>query len=141
MANAEEIIAAVKILDFPKNEFAVFGGACLALHGIREANDLELFVSEAVKVIQARKAGWVPRSYSGRNYHWVGLVGTLEVQIFSEWDNEGWQPSIKQYLNEPEVVRGVPCMPLDQLMEWKAQTARPKDLRDIELVARWRTQQ
>lgn len=139
MANAEAIVEVVDTLGLStnRNEFAVFGGACLALRGIREARDLELFVAKRV-ANRLKSQGWRTESYSsGQNPHLLGRVIGIEVQVFSGWDCPGWQPDIRSYLHEPEIVLGLPCMPLDDLIEWKRETARPKDLRDLALVERW----
>lgn len=137
MATAEKIIDVIGELDFDKSEFAIFGGACLALRGIREARDIELFITESVKRTLIDQ-GWTERTFDGRNPHIVGQVGCVDVELFSSWDGDGWQPAIDTYLEKPEIVRGLPCMPLDELLIWKRLTARPKDLRDIELVELWR---
>lgn len=50
MANAERIMEVVEELALPDSEFAVFGGACLALRHIRIARDLELFVTDSIKM-------------------------------------------------------------------------------------------
>ncbi|MBP9738218.1 hypothetical protein KBD20_00865 [Candidatus Saccharibacteria bacterium] len=136
MANAEKVVNVVKELALPSGKFAVFGGACLALLGIREAHDIEVFVSkDCVGYFQDDL--WRQTSFNGQNPHLLGVVLDTEVQAFLDWDCPGWQPNIASYFSEPEVVEGVPCMPLDELMKWKHATARPKDLRDMELVDQW----
>ena len=140
MANAERVIEVVDHLGLsgPRREFAVFGGACLALNGIREAHDLDLFATKRVSR-RLKSEGWRTERFSnGQNPHLLGSVLGLEVQIFSSWECIGWQPDIHGYINDPEITLGVPCMPLGDLMEWKLYTARPKDLRDLALVDHWR---
>lgn len=140
MASAEKIIEAIDYLGLskPRHEFAVFGGACLALSGVREAQDLDLFVTKRV-YRRLTSDGWEKKSFSnGKNPHLVGSALGIEVQAFSGWDCLGWQPDIGGYLENPKLIRELPCMPLDDLMEWKRYTARPKDLRDLALVDGWR---
>lgn len=141
MANAEHIIKVVEELGFPESEFAVFGGACLALRRIREARDLEVFVTDRVNDNLLCSEGWSQEDFAGGNQHLVGMILGLEVQVFSRWDSEGWQPKINSYIKEPEFVLDIPCMPIDELTAWKRATARPKDLRDLDLIEEWRRSQ
>ena len=135
---AAEIISTIKDLDFPAGEHVVFGGGCLALRDIREASDLDLFVTKEVFDKSLANNNWACNSFNGRNPHLIGQLRGVEVQLFSEWDkDEAWQPDIRGYLERPEFVRGIACMPLAELLEWKGSIARPKDIRDIRLVNNW----
>lgn len=134
MANAERITSVINELHLPVEEFVVFGGACLALRNIREARDVELFVTKNVIGSLVSGNSWESVFFAGRNHHLLGEVEGVEVQLFDSWDNDIWQPDIERYLMNPDYVAGIPCIPLVDVREWKLKTARPKDLRDVALI-------
>lgn len=53
----QEIIAKVKELNLAKDSYVVFGSCALAIAGIREAKDIDLFVTPEV-LVQLRQTGW-----------------------------------------------------------------------------------
>ncbi|MBI3626670.1 hypothetical protein HY224_01340 [Candidatus Uhrbacteria bacterium] len=55
--NKDEIIAKVKALNLPKNSYIVFGSCPLAIAGLREANDIDLLVSEEI-FLKLKTVGW-----------------------------------------------------------------------------------
>jgi hypothetical protein len=120
-------------LGVPHGGYVLFGGTILAALGIRDAGDIDIFVTEEV-FNELRSRGWKEKSKKGRPPYLVSSVGGVPIQAFHIWVGGGWQPDIPSYISNPEVVDGLPFMPLRQLYDWKVATRRPKDIEDITLI-------
>lgn len=55
--NKNGVVNRMKLLDFPKDSYVVFGSAPFAVLGIREVNDIDLLVSEELYA-ELEKNGW-----------------------------------------------------------------------------------
>jgi len=129
-----KLVAIMAELSFPPGENAIFGGACLAMRSIRTTSDLEIFVSD--KLYQnLKEQGWEERvaGSTGASYLTTTVQG-VPVLVFITCGSERWRPNAQAYLKKPELVDGLPCMPLEDMYAWKAATARPKDLVDLKLI-------
>lgn len=124
-------------LDFPKGQWAVFGGACLTAYGIRPTEDLEIFVTSLL-YDQLRQKGWEERSAGSTGAPYVThVVSDIPVLAFVNCGSDRWRPDPEAYIADPEIIAGYPFMPLGQMQEWKAATARNKDLQDVRLIAQF----
>lgn len=128
----EEIITKVKALNFPKDSFVVFGSGPLALSGIREANDIDLLVSEEV-FIDLKKSGWQELRKSEKD---IPLVHDV-FEAHDNWNFSSYSPTLQNLLASATVVDGVPFASLEEVRKWKAASGRLKDLVDIELIDKY----
>lgn len=124
----DEIVSRVKELKLPLNSYAVFGSCPLAAAGIREANDIDMLVSEEV-FADLKKAGW-KLVYKGPKDEPV--VHDI-FEAHSNWDFSPYSPSLKQLLSTATIVDGVPFASLQEVRKWKA-VSGPKHLPDIALI-------
>ncbi len=130
--NSNQLIRVVTSLKMPLDQFVLFGGCCLAIRNLRPTDDLDLFVTEELySNLKTRFGGEVHRY--GQRYLVFEHQG-IAVDAHAEWHMIGWQPDFASYLKEPEMVKGLPFMPLRAIYEWKADTAREKDLADCHLI-------
>ncbi len=98
----EQIIAKVKELNLPKGSYVVFGSCPLAVAGIREANDIDLLVSEEV-FAQLRGAGWQEKDKGPKDK-------PLAFDCFEahqNWDFSPYSPTLKQLLASATEVDGI----------------------------------
>jgi hypothetical protein len=112
--NDRKLIALIKTIDLPVEQYALFGGACLAIRNIRNLND--------------------EKSTEKRKPYLITKISGIDIQAFKIWEGVGWQPDIRAYIDNPEVVQGISFMPLTELYKWKQATRRPKDLKDLKLI-------
>lgn len=124
-------------LDLPAGHYAVFGGAILAMLDIREANDIDLFVDDLL-FKRFVSDGWQTLSENGRPSYVSTVIDSEKVQAFRVWEGGDWRPDINSYISDPQVIEGIPFMPLDELYKWKYATRRPKDLEDLEFIDSYR---
>lgn len=131
------VIEEVKKLGFPANQYIVVGGAVMSLHGIRTTEDLDILTMP--NLFEAcKQEGWEVKSWTKpgkKGKEWLKKGNTeLYTEILMAGDNIPTETLIK----EVEEVKGVPCIPLSRLVEFKEEYLRlynrPKDAQDIALI-------
>jgi len=125
----QEIVAKVKSLRFPKDSYIVFGSAPLAVVGVREANDIDLLVSEEV-FNELSKAGWKELEKSAKD---IPLVHDI-FEAHKNWDFSSYNPTLHELLSRAIVIDEVPFASIEDVRKWKGASGRPKDLADIGLI-------
>ncbi len=138
----DEIIELVEQLDLPKGQYCLFGGSSLAIRNIRPTYDIDLYVTQKLYG-ELKKQGWEEIKLDNFMPYLYKKFSKFECEAFTTYNkNDRWIPKIKDYIESPEVVEGIPFMPLKELYDWKADTARFKDLADNKLIeAYWAKQQ
>lgn len=126
------IIEEVRKLDLPAGEYLVLGSGILGALGIREIGDIDLLVSPSV-FDKLRTEGWA--------YDEIEIEGQLrehlsrgDVEVYRDFWYGGNHPDPATLIADPHMIDGIPFLSLQKLVEIKGVLARPKDLRDIELV-------
>ena len=107
----------------------IFSGAVITAHGIRQTADIDILVNSEL-FERLKKAGW--STISKEN-------GTIMLRkgIYEIYDNLHvgcYKSDTETLLKNTEIIRGIPFMPLKELISFKQALARPKDLKDIELI-------
>jgi hypothetical protein len=125
----EEIITKAKALHLPKNSYVVFGSCPLAMAGLRQAGDIDLFVSR--KVFDKLKAiGWREQRNKVNNTQLVHDV----FEAYDNWHFGSYNPTLEHVLVSATVIDGVPFASLEEVRTWKMTFGRPKDLIDVDLI-------
>lgn len=125
----QDIIEKVKELNLPAGGYVVFGSCPLAAAGLREANDIDVLVSNEV-LARLKQAGW-EQVDKGENDKPL----TYDVfEAHNSWNFSSYSPTLKRLLETADVIDGIPFASLDEVRKWKAASGRPKDLHDIELI-------
>lgn len=127
--NKQEIIAKVKRLNLPNNEYVVFGSCPLAAAGLREAQDIDLFVSKAV-LEKLKESGWQELYKSANDKPLVYDV----FEAHDNWNFSSYSPPLEHLLSTATIIDGVPFVSLEEVRNWKISSGRPKDLADVELI-------
>lgn len=125
----QEIVENVKSLGLPPGSFVVFGSCPLAAAGIREANDVDLYVTESVLKSLTRK-GWKQVHKGPKDEPYT--FGIFEAH--ANWDFSPYAPALQHLLNTAMLVDGVPFASLDEVRKWKAASGGPKHEADIKLI-------
>src|SRR3972149_5367312 len=111
----EDIINKVKILDLPKGSYIVFGSCPLAVLGIREANDIDLLVSQEIYE-KLKKDGWEEIDKGPNDKPLVQDV----FEAHNNWNFSSYKPTLKDLL--------------ENVRKWKVASGRPKDVNDIKMI-------
>ena len=126
------VIEEVRKLNLPAGEYLVLGSGILGALGIREVEDIDLLVSPRVfEMLRAK--GWA--------YDEIEIEGKTRehlargsVEVYRDFWYGGNHPDPATLIADPYMMDGIPFLSLQKLSEIKRILARPKDLRDIELI-------
>ncbi len=113
----------LKKMNFPINQFAIFGSGPLGIRGIRDSNDIDLIVKDNLWEELLKK-------YTiSKNKHNAIIIGNIE--IFNNW-----LPfkDINVLIDSADIIEGFRFVKLEYVLEWKKFLGREKDLIDIKLI-------
>jgi hypothetical protein len=124
------IFEEVKSLNLPAGKYVVVGSGPMVVKGLREFNDIDILVNEDVFEKLSKEPGWkLSKGEAGRK--------VLKKDIF-EIDKIFWckdyQPDTNELIKNAEMINGIPFLPLSELIKFKEQLGRRKDLQDIKLI-------
>ena len=121
---------ALRELPLNPEEYIVAGSGLLAALSLREANDIDLVVSEEAFERLGRLSEWTRRLCSdGSDYLVNGAV-----EVWTSWDDQDDLPNLLALKSDQLVLDGVPYVSPVRLLHWKRRTARPKDVPDMALL-------
>ena len=128
--NKEEIIQKIKALNLPKNSYIVFGSCPLAAVGIREANDIDLLVSEEV-FAELKEDGWRELD---KGLNDIPLTHDVFEAHQKNWSFSSRNPTLKELLANAMTIDDIPFASLEEVRIWKVTSGRTKDIEDIKLI-------
>jgi len=127
-----EIIAKAKTLNLPEHSYIVFGSCPMAAAGLREANDIDMLVSDSAFRELSRR-GWQELQKGPDDKPLVFDV----FEAHPNWNFSSYKPTLEHLLATADVIDGVPFASLDEVRKWKVSSGRPKDLVDTELIDKY----
>ena len=115
-------------LRFPLGEYVVIGSGALAARGIREANDLDIAVTD--KLLQ--------KLINSREYKEVIKDGRLflennDVDVTTKLP-ESYSTSLKEAIKTADIINGFPFLNILETIKFKKVLGREKDYNDIKLI-------
>jgi hypothetical protein len=129
MFDRDQVFVQLADLDLPSDAFVVVGSAVLAVHQLRTADDIDLLVSPAaLRTLEERGWPWRP----GNDYP---LLRVPPFEASSHWGTGDFRPDSDRVIREAERISGWPFVSLSLLAQWKQAAGRPKDFRDLTLIA------
>lgn len=132
------IFERVRELNLPFGQYVVIGGAMEA-HGIRPARDVDIVVNDEL-FEELKRRGWK------RKWLFFKLLGIFRCKVlidgkgaeaFSNYKYKKYVPDTDDLIKNAEMIEGLPFLPLTELMKFKKELARKKDLRDINLITEY----
>ncbi len=129
---AQEIVSAVKTLNLPQGSYVVFGSCPLAAAGIREANDIDLFVTTEV-LETLRQQGWQQIHKGPGDEPYTNDM----FEAHDNWNFSPYSPTLKQLLSTALVIDGVPFASLEEVRKWKLASGGAKHLADVESIDKY----
>ena len=132
----QDIVAKIKELNLPQGSYIVYGSGPMAAAGIREAQDIDLLVNEAV-FQSLRDAGWQQMSKGVKDEPLARDV----FEAHASWEFSHYKPTLEHLLATATVIDGIPFASLNEVRKWKAGYERPKDLKDVAQIDEYLAQQ
>ena len=125
----EDIVNKVKKLNLSKNSYIVFGSCPITVAGLREAQDIDLLVSEEVYK-NLEKKGW-QKIYKGPK----DTPLTHDVfEAHNNWNFSSYNPTLEDLLTRATEFDNILFASIEDVKKWKQGYNRPKDIADIELI-------
>jgi hypothetical protein len=127
-----DIYTEIEHLDLRSGEYVVIGSGVLGALGIRSITDVDLLVSPLL-FARLRERGWEYSTlvYDGQLRERLAF-GVAEA--FQDFWYGAQHPDPKKLIADAEMIKGVPFLPLIQLLTIKHALNRPKDQSDITLI-------
>ncbi|HNY36277.1 MAG TPA: hypothetical protein PLD14_01265 [Candidatus Pacearchaeota archaeon] len=136
MNKNQELFQRVKDLGLPDGEYAIFGSGPMGIRNIREMHDVDIIVSERVYNEYVGKSGWKIKNIYENNGCFKGLNNdVLEIEMWKDWYTD-WD--VNKLIKEAEVIDGLSFVKLEYLIKWKNFFGRDKDLKDVELIEKFK---
>lgn len=124
-----EIIERVKDLKLSPDSYVVYGSCPMAVAGIREAGDIDMYVSS--ELLQKLKAtGWKQIVKGPKDSPYTHGI----YEAHDNWDFSDYNPTLEQLKSRETVVGGVPFASLQDVLKWKEASDNPKFKKDAKLV-------
>lgn len=125
----QEVIDKIKSLSLLKGSYVVFGSAPFVIYGIRDVNDIDMYVSKEL-FEDLKNKGW-KKVYKGPKDE------PLNFDIFEahdNWEFSPYSPTLPELLSRAVEVEGITFASLEDVKKWKQASGRPKDLIDLNLI-------
>lgn len=137
---------ACRVLSLPKGRWMLGGSGPLVLHGIereKPLGDIDIFVDTAVwmRLMRWPKSGLeliLPEDTPATRNDPAMLrtkLYDLTVDIGYAWRRRNVADiDLNFWMNNVEMVRGIPCAPLQFILDWKRRRGQAKDLGDVRAI-------
>ncbi len=130
--NIKNIVSKLKALNLPKGSYIVYGSCPMTALGIREAKDVDLYVSQEIYK-DLKRRGWREIDKGPRDKP----VVSDNIEAHNTWEFSPYHPTLEELLTRAFEVDGISFASIEDVREWKASSGRPKDLADIELIDKY----
>ena len=134
--NFKKLLFRLKKLNLPIKEYVIFGSAPLAIRGIRDSRDLDLFVSQKIFNKYLKKQGWKLKEFDKNERH-IKMLEKEDIELYPNWGPEKW--NFKTIRNDSEIIEGLPFAGLKDFIKWKKAYNRNKDKKDIQLIEEYQS--
>ena len=114
-------------LNFPKDQYLIWGSGPLAIRGLREARDVDLIVTKNLWDDLIKK--YTPEGPKKNN------IKIADIEIWNDLLN--LTDKIDEIIADSDSIEGFPFMKLSYTVEWKKNRNSKKDLRDIALIKKY----
>jgi hypothetical protein len=129
-----DIINKVKSLNLPVGQYMLIGGSNLAVRGFRDTRDLDILVTPDL-FNTLMSDGFVLDPEYEQKWNRKRLIKD-DTEIYGDLylEKQNYFFDVAQIISEADIVEGIPVQSLQNILVCKADSAREKDLRDIELI-------
>jgi hypothetical protein len=115
----------LKKLGYPLNEILIVGSGTMALYGLKENNDIDLWVTKRVYDSMLKDSRFSP---NGK------MLETKDGLIEADHRFICVKDKVEDHLKRAKVVNEIHFQSLQDVLEWKQCMKRPKDINDIKVI-------
>jgi hypothetical protein len=114
----------LKALNFPKDQFAIFGSGPLAIRGMRDNADIDIIVTDELWNELMEK---YPENFANGYEIKFGNISAI-----NDW--KPWFEDNNELISGADVIDGVRFVSLENVLKWKKALNREKDQKDIKIL-------
>ncbi|MBI4836074.1 MAG: hypothetical protein HY817_02325 [Candidatus Abawacabacteria bacterium] len=134
--NSHEVVAQIKALSLAFGQYILVGGGVLAIHHIRETKDIDIVVVPAL--FEQLAMTWPLDQEYERKWQRKRLKkGEVEIYPDLYLEKQSLFINVAILIKQADMVEDLPLQPLEHLMMCKLDSAREKDLQDVELIKKY----
>ncbi len=133
-----------KALNLPLEHYAITSSGVLGIRHLREMGDIDIIVDAKLWDTLAKKHGVVQAKNVKKIVLADGLVEVLGEESFTdplEQNQNNLGPTIQERIAAAEIIDGMSFESLDNVIFFKQQMGREKDLKDLLLIETWKQKQ
>lgn len=121
-------------LPLPKNEMLIVGSGTMALLGLRENKDLDIWATpRIIEIIKKNKNFREKTSKLDGSKLYESKDGSMEFASSFTFANLDLKTSLKNAI----VIYGIHFQSPEEILAWKKKANRPKDQEDIKLLEKY----
>jgi hypothetical protein len=124
------LLDAVRRLDLPAGQYAVFGSGPIVVRGLREGADIDLVVTPELYARLRDTPEWTPRPRADGGE----TLARDDFDVMERLEFPGYVGDVPGMIADAERIDGVPFVRLPELRRFKAALNRPKDHVDLDLI-------
>jgi len=115
----------LKKLGYPLNEMLIVGSGTMALYGLKENNDIDLWVTKKVYEKMLKDTRFTP---NGK------MLETKDGLIEADHRFICVKDKVEDHLKRAKIVDGIYFQSLQDVLNWKQCMKRTKDINDIKVI-------
>ncbi len=116
-------------LNIPKDKMAITSSGPIGIRNLREIGDLDIIVYPEIWNLLAKKY----RITKEDNFESI-YIGNIQVLGEGSWFTDPQFGSIKNDIDNADVIGGNRYVKLDKILKIKRQKNREKDIKDVKLI-------
>lgn len=131
---SKEIHKKVAALNLPLGQYVLIGGSGLAVRGFRDTRDVDILVTKELFNNLATQGFVFDQEYEEKWNRKRLKKDDIEVYADMYLEKENIFFNVNEIISEADIVQDLPVQSLANLIICKKDSAREKDLQDIELI-------
>jgi len=130
--NFKQLMKYLNDINLPRDKFALFGSAPLAVRGLRDCHDLDLIMTDELWI--DLQEHYYPDSENPNKIILLRsrISGETQIEAFKTW--EPWFDDVNELIESADIIEGVRFVNLENVKKWKEQMGREKDKKDLQLI-------
>jgi len=133
------VIEKVRALNFPDGEYVVVGSGILGAKNIREIHDVDIVASPGL-FERCKSGGWEQMPWT---YEKIGQIYLRKAgcELYLDVNCKDFNPTLQELIQRSEMIEGIPFASFEDTVNFKRAYGKPKHLKDIELIERYKSLQ
>jgi hypothetical protein len=129
-----QIINKVNSLNLPMGQYMLIGGSNLAVRGFRDTRDLDILVNSTL-FNHLMSEGFILDEEYEQKWNRRRLIKD-DIEIYGDMylEKQDYFFDVPKIISEADIIEGIPVQSLSNVLVCKMDSARDKDLKDIELI-------